>query len=111
MHPSTRHLYCLYEQLTLTDKVVHAYSLGPERVEDAMEMAKIASGLDEKEFFSKPRIFTNINSTSPLKHDWPMLDGAMRFAKKKSTCSGYSLYIGRSNVTCHHRRIGSPSVG
>ena len=82
IHPSTRHLYCLYEQLTLTDKVVHAYSLGPERVEDAMEMAKIASGLDEKEFFSKPRIFTNINSTSPLKHDWPMLDGAMRFAKK-----------------------------
>jgi trimethylamine--corrinoid protein Co-methyltransferase len=51
-------------------------------VEDAMEMVKIASGLDEKEFFSKPRIFTNINSTSPLKHDWPMLDGAMRFAKK-----------------------------
>ena len=82
IHPSTRHLYCLYEQLTLTDKVVHAYSLGPERVEDAMEMVKIASGLDEKEFFSKPRIFTNINSTSPLKHDWPMLDGAMRFAKK-----------------------------
>ena len=82
IHPSTRHLHCLYEQLTLTDKVVHAYSLGPERVEDAMEMAKIASGLDEKEFFSKPRIFTNINSTSPLKHDWPMLDGAMRFAKK-----------------------------
>ena len=82
IHPSVRHLYCLYEQLTLTDKVVHAYSLGPERVEDAMEMAKIVSGLDEKEFFSKPRIFTNINSTSPLKHDWPMLDGAMRFAKK-----------------------------
>ena len=82
IHPSIRHLHCLYEQLTLTDKVVHAYSLGPERVEDAIEMAKIASGLDEKEFFSKPRIFTNINSTSPLKHDWPMLDGAMRFAKK-----------------------------
>ena len=83
IHPSTRHLYCLYKQLTLTDKVVHAYSLGPERVEDAMEMAKIASGLDEKVFFSKPRIFTNINSTSPLKHDWPMLDGAMRFEKKQ----------------------------
>ena len=83
IHPSIRHLHCLYEQLTLTDKVVHAYSLGPERVEDAIEMAKIASGLDEKEFFSKPRIFTNINSTSPLKHDWPMLDGAMRFAKNQ----------------------------
>ena len=73
IHPSIRHLHCLYEQLTLTDKVVHAYSLGPERVEDAMEMAKIASGLDEKEFFSKPRIFTNINSTSPLKRSLPFL--------------------------------------
>ena len=35
----------------MTDKVVHTHSLGPERVEDAMEMAKIASGLDEREFF------------------------------------------------------------
>ena len=44
IHASTRHLHCLYEQLTLTDKVVHPYSLGPERVEDALEMAGIASG-------------------------------------------------------------------
>ncbi|MGB1669711.1 MAG: trimethylamine methyltransferase family protein, partial [Candidatus Puniceispirillaceae bacterium] len=27
-------------------------------------------------------MFTNINSSSPLKHDWPMLDGAMRAAKR-----------------------------
>jgi trimethylamine--corrinoid protein Co-methyltransferase len=36
IHPSVRHLDCLYEKLTLTDKVVHAYSLGAERVEDAV---------------------------------------------------------------------------
>ena len=82
IHPSVRHLDCLYEKLTLTDKVIHAYSLGPERVEDALTMARIASGLPDHEFFSKARIFTNINSTSPLKHDWPMLDGSMRFVKK-----------------------------
>ena len=82
IHASIRHLECLYDKFTLTDKVCHAYSLGSERVEDVIEMARIASGLDEKEFFSAPRIFTNINSSSPLKHDWPMLDGAMRFAKK-----------------------------
>jgi trimethylamine--corrinoid protein Co-methyltransferase len=29
IHPSVRHLDCLYEKLTLTDKVAHAYSLGP----------------------------------------------------------------------------------
>jgi trimethylamine--corrinoid protein Co-methyltransferase len=27
-------------------------------------------------------MFTNINSTSPLKHDWPMLDGWMRMARR-----------------------------
>ena len=81
VHASVRHLDCLYEKLTLTDKVVHAYSLGPERVEDVIEMARIASGLGQAEFESAPRLFTNINSSSPLKHDWPMLDGAMRFAK------------------------------
>jgi len=82
IHASVRHLHCLYEKLTLTDKVVHAYSLGSERVEDVLEMARIASGLPAEEFFSKPRLYTNINSSSPLKHDWPMLDGAMRFARK-----------------------------
>ena len=82
IHASVRHLKCLYEKLTLTDKVCHAYSLGPERVEDALEMARIVSGLSNQDFFSKPRIYTNINSSSPLKHDWPMLDGAMRFARK-----------------------------
>ncbi|MBP7003344.1 trimethylamine methyltransferase family protein [Amaricoccus sp.] len=82
VHASVRHLDCLYEKLTLTDKVVHAYSLGPERVEDVLEMARIASGLDAEAFFAEPRLFTNINSSSPLKHDWPMLDGAMRFARR-----------------------------
>ncbi len=82
IHPSVRHLDCLFAKLTLTDKVCHAYSLGTERVEDALEMARIASGLPAEEFFSAPRIFTNINSSSPLKHDWPMLDGAMRFARR-----------------------------
>ena len=68
--------------LTLTDKVVHAYSLGTERVEDAMELVRIAAGLSHEEFEAAPRMFTNINSSSPLKHDWPMLDGAMRLARR-----------------------------
>lgn len=81
IHASVRHLDCLYEKLTLSDKVVHAYSLGSERVEDVLEMAQIASGLEQDAFFAQPRLYTNINSSSPLKHDWPMLDGAMRFAR------------------------------
>ena len=82
IHASVRHLDCLYEKLTITDKVVHAYSLGAERVEDVMEMTRIAGGLSEEEFRAKPRMYTNINSVSPLQHDYPMLDGAMRLAKR-----------------------------
>jgi trimethylamine--corrinoid protein Co-methyltransferase len=82
VHPSVRHLDALYDKLTLTDKVCHAYSLGKERVEDVMEMVRIAGGLSHEEFAARPRMYTNINSSSPLKHDWPMLDGAMRLARK-----------------------------
>jgi len=82
LHPSIRHLDCLYDKLILTDKVVHAYSLGKERVEDVMEMVRIAGGLTHEEFDASPRMYTNINSTSPLKHDYPMLDGAMRLARR-----------------------------
>ena len=81
IHPSVRHLDCLYDQLTLTDKVVHAYSLGKERVEDVIEMVRISSGVTVEEFATAPRMFTNINSSSPLKHDRSMLDGAMRLAR------------------------------
>jgi trimethylamine--corrinoid protein Co-methyltransferase len=82
IHPSVRHLDCLFEKLTLTDKVCHAYSLGAERVEDVMEMVRIAGGLSHSEFDATPRMYTNINSVSPLKHDFPMLDGAMRLARR-----------------------------
>ncbi|MDP4031791.1 MAG: trimethylamine methyltransferase family protein [Pseudorhodobacter sp.] len=82
IHPAVRHLDCLYEKLTLTDKVVHAYSLGAERVEDVMEMTRLAAGLTHAEFDARPRMYTNINSVSPLKHDFPMIDGAMRLARR-----------------------------
>jgi trimethylamine---corrinoid protein Co-methyltransferase len=82
IHASVRHLDAIHDKLTLTDKVVHAYSLGTVRVEDAMELVRIAGGLTHEEFDAAPRMYTNINSSSPLKHDWPMLDGAMRLAKR-----------------------------
>ncbi len=82
LHPSTRHLDVLFDKLTLTDKVAHAYSLGRERVEDVMEMVRIAGGLSHEAFEATPRMYTNINSTSPLKHDFPMLDGYMRCVRR-----------------------------
>jgi trimethylamine:corrinoid methyltransferase-like protein len=69
IHPSVRHLDCLFEKLTLTDKVATPTASGPERVEDVMEMVRIAGGLTREEFDAAPRMYTNINSTSPLKHD------------------------------------------
>ncbi|WP_170479002.1 trimethylamine methyltransferase family protein [Ruegeria arenilitoris] len=82
VHASVRHLDVLYDKLTLTDKAMHAYSLGKERVEDVMEMVRIASGLSHEEFEASPRMYTNINSTSPLKHDHPMIDGCLRLARR-----------------------------
>lgn len=82
LHASTRHLDVLYDKLTLTDKAMHAYSLGKERVEDVMEMVRIAGGLSHEEFQATPRMYTNINSTSPLKHDQPMIDGCLRLARR-----------------------------
>jgi trimethylamine--corrinoid protein Co-methyltransferase len=82
LHASVRHLDVLFDKLTIGDKVVHAYSLGAERVEDVLEMVRIASGLSHDAFDATPRMYTNINSTSPLKHDYPMLDGWMRMARR-----------------------------
>jgi len=82
VHASVRHLDCVSEKLILTDKVVHAYSLGRERVEDVMEMTRIAGGLSREEFDAAPHMYTNINSVSPLKHDFPMLEGAMIHAER-----------------------------
>ena len=82
IHPSIRHLDCLFDALTLTDKSVHAYSLGKERIEDAIELVRIAGGLTHEEFDASPRMFTNINSSSPLKLDFNMLDGAMRLTRR-----------------------------
>jgi trimethylamine--corrinoid protein Co-methyltransferase len=82
VHASVRHLDVLFDKLTLTDKVAHAYSLGTERVEDVMEMVRIARGLTHEEFDASPRMYPNITSTSPLKHAIPMLAGWMRLARR-----------------------------
>jgi len=82
VHVSVRHLHAQMDFLTLTDKLTHAYSLGRERVEDVMEMTRIASGVSESAFGDVARMFTNINTNSPMKIDGPMMDGAMRCAER-----------------------------
>ena len=82
LHPSVRHLHAHMDKLLLSDKITHAYSLGRERVEDVMEMVRISSAVSESEFPEVARIFTNINTNSPMKIDGPMMDGAMRCAER-----------------------------
>ena len=75
VHASVRHLDCVRDFLTLTDKSYCIYSLGHERVMDAIEMTRIAHGLSYEELLERPSLFTIINTNSPLQLDIPMMQG------------------------------------
>jgi trimethylamine--corrinoid protein Co-methyltransferase len=82
IHASVRHLDALYDMLTLSDKPIHAYSLGAERNLDAIELVRIARGVDDATLDREPSVFTIINSNSPLRLDIPMMEGIIRMAKR-----------------------------
>src|SRR5271166_1483245 len=82
IHASVRHLDALFDMLTLSDKPIHAYSLGLERNLDAIEMVKIARGIDDATLEREPSLFTVINSSSPLRLDTPMLEGVIQMARR-----------------------------
>jgi len=82
IHASVRHLEALFDMLALSDKPIHAYSLGRERNLDAIEMVKIARGIDEETLEREPSLFTVINSSSPLRLDTPMLEGVIQMARR-----------------------------
>lgn len=77
----TRHLDAYMDFITLTEKPWHCYSLGNGRVEDGLEMARIARGIDADQMKNEPSITTVVNTNSPLKVDGPMLDGLMLMAE------------------------------
>ena len=80
IHPSIRHLECIRDLATLTDKVFHIYSLGRERNLDGIEMARIARGISREQMLEEPSVFTIINTNSPLKLDIPMMEGIIQMA-------------------------------
>ena len=82
LHASIRHLDCLSDFVTLTDKPFHAYSLGIERNVDALEIARIARGIDAETLDREPSLFTIINSSSPLRLDTPMVTGIIEMARR-----------------------------
>ncbi len=81
LHASIRHLECLRDCVTLTDKGFHAYSLGPERNRDALEIVRIARGVSREQLEREPSLFTIINANSPLRLDVPMLHGILEMAR------------------------------
>ena len=82
LHPSTRHLDCLSDLVTLTDKAFHAYSLGRDRIRDGIEIARIARGVSDEQLDREPSLFSIINSSSPLRLDDPMLQGIIEMSRR-----------------------------
>jgi trimethylamine--corrinoid protein Co-methyltransferase len=82
IHASIRHLVALRDMAVLTDKPFHAYSLGPDRIRDGIEIARLARGIDEETLRREPSLITIINTNSPLKLDVPMLQGIMEMSSR-----------------------------
>jgi len=80
IHASVRHLDCISDFITLTDKAFCIYSLGHERVTDAIEMTRIARGISREQLEREPSVFTIINTNSPLQLDIPMMQGIIDMA-------------------------------
>lgn len=82
IHASVRHLDALFDMLTLSDRVIHAYSLGAQRNRDALEMVKIARQIDDDTLDREPSVTSIINASSPLRYDNPMLQGIIEFSSR-----------------------------
>ncbi len=78
---ATRHLDCIADFLTMTDKVFHPYCLGATRIRDALHLIRLARGLTEEDLHQGPQCYTVVNSSSPLRYDAPMLDGLIEMAR------------------------------
>jgi trimethylamine---corrinoid protein Co-methyltransferase len=81
VHGSIRHLEASWDLLTLTSKGLHCYSLGRQRNVDALEMVRIARGIDHETLLREPSVITVVNTNSPLRLDVPMAQGMIEFAQ------------------------------
>ncbi len=77
----TRHLDCVADFVTMTDKVFHPYCLGRTRILDALELICLGRGLSRAELEQGPCCYTVVNSSSPLRYDKPMLEGLIEMAR------------------------------
>lgn len=79
--PGLRHYEMARAQFACSDKVPFVYARGRGQVMDAFELHRLAIGVTEEVFQSKPRTFTVINTNSPRQIDCPMAQGIIDFAE------------------------------
>ena len=77
----TRHLTALSEIVKLTDKPFFAYAIGKERMQDGIEIARIARGITHDQMMQQPSLHTIVNSNTPLIYDRALLEGAIEMAR------------------------------
>ena len=82
LHPSVRHLHATHDMLTLSDKVPFVYSLSRQRNLDAIEMTRIARGVDDTTLQGQPSLYSVINASTPLRYDTVMLHGSQEMAAR-----------------------------
>jgi len=75
-----RHAKMLYTGAKYSDKCLMGSALGKKKARDCFKMASMLFGEDEI-IDDKALVITLINTTSPLKYDYRMLDSLMEHAK------------------------------
>jgi trimethylamine---corrinoid protein Co-methyltransferase len=76
----TRHLDMYRILATTLDKTWQCLGFGRTVVDDAIEVAALARGIDRDRLVDEPSLMTIINSNSPLRLDGPMSDGLIEMA-------------------------------
>ncbi len=83
IHASIRHLDAIHDKL-IADRQGRArlFARHASGSRTRWRWSGSPAGSATRNSTAAPRMYTNINSSSPLKHDFPMLDGAMRLARR-----------------------------
>ncbi len=99
--PAVRHLQSTRAKIQLTDKVFSGYSLGRDRILDAIEMARIGRGIPEEQLLGEPSLFTNVNANSPRQFDASMLWGMIEMGSRNQvvTVTPFTLAGAMAPVT------------
>jgi trimethylamine--corrinoid protein Co-methyltransferase len=77
---ATRHLDMYHAFATTLDKTWHCLGAGATVVDDAIEIACRARGIDREMLIREPSLITIVNTNSPLRLDGPMSEGLIEMA-------------------------------